>query len=155
MFGFLKRKKVDVYAPAEGPLMDITAVADNVFSQKMLGDGFAVEPQGDTIYAPAEGKVIQVADTHHAVVLDCSGVQVMIHVGLDTVALEGKGFTLRVSEGDVVKKGVPLLQFDRAYIQSQGKSLTTEIVILNADEAVTALEKKWNHGEPVLILHLN
>jgi PTS system glucose-specific IIA component len=155
MFGFLKGKKVDVYAPAEGPLLDITAVPDNVFSQKMLGDGFAVEPQDDTIYAPAEGKVIQVADTHHAVVLDCSGVQVMIHVGLDTVALNGHGFKLCISEGDVVKKGTPLLQFDRAYIQSQGKPLTTVVAILNADEVVAALDKQWNCGEPVLVLRLH
>lgn len=115
MFGFGKRK-LKLAAPVAGRIIDITEVADDVFSSKMMGDGFAVEPsaEADTIVAPCDGEVTLVAKTLHAVALRADGVELLIHVGLDTVELAGEGFHALVKAGDQVRRGTPLLQFDRA-----------------------------------------
>lgn len=153
MFGFGK-KKITVAAPVTGSLIDITDVKDEVFSSKMMGDGFAVEPDGDTVVAPCDGKIVLLANTLHAVALEQDGVQLLIHIGLDTVELDGKGFKPFIKNGDTVKKGDALIQFDRDYLTAQQKPLTTMVVITNMDERVKNLEKDFNNKDKVMTIQV-
>ena len=141
MFGFFNKKKLETYAPIAGKIIDITEVPDQVFSTKMMGDGFAIEPETDVVIVPCDGTVSLVAETKHAVAIESQGVQILIHIGLDTVDLQGQGFTAHVKENDMVKKGAPLITFDRDYIVAQEKPLTTMMVITNMDEKVKTIEK--------------
>ena len=151
MFGFGKKDLV-AGAPAVGRILDITEVKDEVFSAKMMGDGIAVEPEGNEIIAPCDAKVTLVAGTRHAIGLEASGVELLIHVGLDTVELEGKGFEVNVKEGAMVIKGDKLMSFDREYIVSQGKPLTTMLVLTNMDSKVKGVTKKLDQPDGVLVI---
>lgn len=155
MFGFGKKKLV-LAAPFEGKIIDITQVNDPVFSEKMMGDGFAVEPaEGmDTLLAPCAAEVTLVPGTQHAVALKKDGVELLLHVGIDTVSLKGKGFTALVKEGDTVKRGTPLLKFDSTEITAAGKSCITMIVVTNQDDAVKKVEKNLGNASEVMTLEL-
>lgn len=144
MFKFFSHKKIVVFAPVKGSVFDITKVPDAVFSQKMMGDGIAVEPENDMVLAPCDGRVLLISSTKHAIAIESEGVELLIHIGLDTVDLEGQGFDVLVETGSHVKKGEPLITFDREYIQAQKKILTTMMVITNMDDAVKNLEKHLN-----------
>lgn len=153
MFGFGK-KKITIAAPIAGRLMDITDVKDEVFSSKMMGDGFAVEPEGGMIVAPCDGKIMLLANTLHAVALEHEGIELLIHIGLDTVELGGKGFTAEVSTGDTVKKGDALIRFDPDYLTAQQKPLTTMLVITNMEEKVKSLEKDFRDQDKVMTIQV-
>lgn len=153
MFGFGK-KEVIAGTPAVGRIMDITEVKDEVFSTKMMGDGFAVEPESNEIVAPCDARVTLVAGTRHAIGLEASGVELLIHVGLDTVELDGKGFEVDAAEGDQVKKGDRLMHFDREYITSQGKPLTTMLVLTNMDSKVKGITKNLDQPDRVLVIQV-
>lgn len=148
MFGF-KKKNIVISSPVQGEIMDITEVQDDVFSEKMMGDGFAVEPESDIIVAPCDGTLTLLADTLHAVAFESNGVEILVHIGLDTVALQGKGFEAFAVQGEKVKRGDKLLSFDRSYIQSQGKALTTMLVVTNMDK-VAAIVKNLADAAAVL-----
>lgn len=137
---FSKKKELDLYAPITGKLIDITEVKDQVFSQKILGDGIAIEPKEGVLYAPYDCEVVQLFHTLHAIGLKAKDVELLVHIGMDTVELNGEGFKGFVNEGDHVKKGQKLIEFDIDYIKSQGKEATTPIVITNMD-AVKSLNK--------------
>lgn len=137
MFGNLfkkKEQKIELYAPLEGSFVYIKDVADPVFSQEMLGKGMAIEPTNALLVAPADAKVEQVFDTKHAVVLNIKGVEVLIHIGLDTVKMQGAGFEAFVKNGEDVKKGQKLISFSPELIKEQGHPLTTVMVICNHDQ---------------------
>lgn len=124
-----------VYSPAAGTLRALSAIEDPAFSAGALGKGCAIEPSAGEIYAPFDGVVRQIAQTHHAVGLTSdTGLKVLIHVGMNTVELNGKYFDAKVKEGDRVKKGQLLLTFDLPAIQAAGYRLTTPVVITNPDE---------------------
>lgn len=137
---FSKKKELDLYAPITGKFIDITEVKDQVFSQKILGDGIAIEPKEGVLYAPYDCEVVQLFHTLHAIGLKAKDVELLVHIGMDTVELNGEGFKGFVNEGDHVKKGQKLIEFDIDYIKSQGKEATTPIVITNMD-AVKSLNK--------------
>lgn len=137
---FSKKKELDLYAPITGELIDITEVKDQVFSQKILGDGVAIEPKEGVLYAPFDCEVIQLFHTLHAIGLKAKDVEILVHIGMDTVELNGEGFKGFVNEGDHVKKGQKLIEFDIDYIKSKGKEATTPIVITNMD-LVKSLDK--------------
>jgi PTS system glucose-specific IIA component len=136
-----KKKKLTIYAPVAGKVMDVTEVPDAVFAGKMMGDGVGIEPEGNVIAAPCDGKVILIANTLHALAIEAQGVEILIHVGMDTVELGGQGFTSHVKCGDTIKKGDKLISFDREYIIEKGKPLITPIVITNMEQAVVSIEK--------------
>ena len=120
-------------APMEGEVIPLAEVPDPVFSKGVVGQGVGIVPSGDTVYAPAAGKIIVAAKTGHAFGIDCdSGIQLLIHVGIDTVSLEGRGFDVKVSAGTMVEKGAPLVTFDRAVIEEAGYSLVTPVRVTNA-----------------------
>lgn len=109
MFHFLKGKNKEnvLYAPCKGKVVPLSEVPDPTFSEKILGDGFAVIPSEGKIYAPTDGEIAMVFDTLHAITLtSSSGTEILIHIGLDTVTLKGAPFTAHVAAGDQVKKEI-------------------------------------------------
>ncbi|MGP4078741.1 N-acetylglucosamine-specific PTS transporter subunit IIBC [Pseudalkalibacillus sp. R45] len=145
----------DFASPIEGRIIPITNVDDPTFSERMMGDGFAVEPTGKTIASPVDGKVINLFPTKHAIGIESkNGYEILIHVGLDTVELNGEGFQAYVKAGDEVKQGQKLLGLDLDYLQKNAKSTVTPIIFTNLDEGERVELKKSgtiNQGETNVI----
>lgn len=153
MFEFLKKTKFEIVSPASGRLKPITEVVDEVFSSKALGDGFAVEPQKDEVYSPVEGTIEAVFPTMHAIGMKCSnGTEILIHVGVNTVELNGEGFESFISKGQKVKAGQLLLKFDIESIKTKVPS-TDIIVILTSGESCEVLKngQMINNGEKDIV----
>jgi PTS system glucose-specific IIA component len=130
MFGFLKRKPRVIHAPIDGQLLDIESVDDEVFSQKMAGDGLAIYPIGDIFRAPIDGVISKIFSTNHAFsIKNSKDLEVLVHIGLETVALKGKGFERLAKEGDEVKIGDPIIKVDLNYIKANAKDIVTPILI--------------------------
>lgn len=124
-----------VYSPLEGKLIPMTEVPDETFASKALGDGVAVIPEKGCVYAPFDGEVEMVYDTGHAIgLVREDGMEVLIHVGINTVELGGKYYTAKVSNGQKIKKGDLLLEFDMDEIAKAGYSLVTPVIVTNSDE---------------------
>ena len=135
---FFKRspQKSDVVfqSPLNGRFLPLSEVPDETFSQKILGDGFAVDPSDGLVVSPVDGEVIQLFRTKHALgIKSAEGLEILIHVGVDTVKLNGEGFTALVAVGQKVKAGDKLLQFDLAIIKAKAKSAITPVVITNME----------------------
>lgn len=124
----------EVHSVADGEVINIEDVKDPVFSQKMMGDGFAVEPENGHIVSPVAGKVTSVFPTKHALgLVTDNGLEVLVHIGLDTVSLEGKPFEVKVSEGQTVAAGDLLVEADLDAIHEAGRETSTIVVFTNAD----------------------
>ena len=118
-------KPATVSAPVEGQLESLTSVPDRTFSEKMMGDGVAINPSNGVVRAPADATVISIMDTKHGIILQLkNGAQILIHIGLDTVNLKGKYFESTVKNGDKVKKGDILIRFDKKQILAAGYNLS-------------------------------
>lgn len=156
MFGFLKKKdkKHLLGAVATGKAVSIKEVNDPTFAEEILGKGVAVIPADGKIYAPADGQIGMVFDTLHAVSLTTDyGAEILIHVGLDTVKLNGEGFEGHVKAGDSVNKGDLLLTVDLEKVKAAGYDIITPMLICNTGDyaAVEAMAgKEVNAGEDVL-----
>ncbi|MCH4458341.1 beta-glucoside-specific PTS transporter subunit IIABC [Staphylococcus haemolyticus] len=125
----------DVYAPLNGLIVPLSEVDDPIFSEGMMGKGLAIQPENYEIKAPIDGTISMVAVSKHAIGITSSdGIELLIHVGLDTVKLNGKGFYLLVSENEKVKIGQPILKFDASYIKEQGYDIITPVLITNSSE---------------------
>ena len=121
-------------APVSGFLMPLESVPDPVFAQRMVGDGISVDPISNVLRAPCDGEIIQIHSSHHAVTLrTAEGVEILMHVGLDTVELRGEGFSPQVKLGAQVTSGDPLLEFDIDYVALHAKSLLTQIIVTNTE----------------------
>ena len=138
MFDFLKRKKQpqELKAMVSGEVIPITKVKDDVFSSCMLGNGIAIHPtdkQKVTVVAPADGKItITMEGTNHAVGLRIAeGFDVLIHIGIDTISLNGKGFTSYIKTGQKVKAGEKLIEFDKSLIES--RELCSDVILIALD----------------------
>ena len=124
----------EVHSVADGQVITIENVKDPVFSQKMMGDGFAVEPENGHIVSPVAGKITSIFPTKHALgLVTDNGLEVLVHIGLDTVSLEGKPFEVKVSEGQTVAAGDLLVEADLDAIHEAGRETTTVVVFTNAD----------------------
>jgi len=122
-------------SPLSGDVIALEEVADEAFSQKVLGDGVAIRPHEGKVVAPCDARVETVIESRHAIGLACdNGAELLIHVGLNTVNLQGEHFRPLVKEGDVVKAGTPLLEFDKEAIERAGYDLTTPVLVINSDE---------------------
>ncbi len=142
MFGFLKRKVREVKAPADGKIVALESVNDEVFSQKLVGDGVAIIPVSNVFTAPIDGTISKIFSTNHAYsIKSTKDMEVMVHIGLDTVALDGNGFERIANEGDEVKAGDAIIRVDLAYIREHAKDIITPIVISDESD-VTSIEKK-------------
>lgn len=126
---------LQIMSPLHGEVIALETVADDAFAQKALGDGIAIRPQSGQVVAPCDARVETLIDSHHAVGLSCdNGAELLIHVGLNTVNLQGQHFRPLVKEGDVVKAGTPLLEFDKEAIERAGYDLTTPVLVINSDD---------------------
>ena len=125
----------EIKSPMNGTVIPLSEVPDAVFSSEMLGKGFGVEPSEGKAYAPVDGEVTTIFDTKHAIgLMSKHGVELLIHIGMDTVKLNGKGFDVKVKTGDQVKAGDLLAEFDMDLIKGEGYPVTTAVVVTNTDD---------------------
>jgi glucose-specific phosphotransferase system IIA component len=141
VFGFLKKDSKDIVAPVTGTCIAITEVEDKVFSSKAMGDGFAVVPEDDTIVSPITGEIVMTFPTKHAFgVKSKEDVEILVHIGIDTVNLNGEGFTMLAKEGAKVKAGDPIVRVDRTALTQKGVNLTTMVVFTGGYEKEVNLD---------------
>ena len=146
MFGFLKKNdKAEkaaavetgevIGAPIKGTAVPSSEISDPTFREEMLGKGMAIRPAEGKVYAPADGRIEVMIESMHAVsMVSDGGAEILLHIGLDTVALKGKHFTGHVKEGDRVKKGDLLLEFDQKAIEAAGYDMISPVIICNSDD---------------------
>ncbi|ELK48820.1 UNVERIFIED_CONTAM: glucose-specific PTS transporter subunit IIBC [Halobacillus marinus] len=142
----VREGELDFVSPIKGKIMPITEVPDQVFSGKMMGDGFAMEPEDGKIVSPINGKVLNVFPTKHAIGLQAdNGTEILIHIGIDTVGLKGEGFTDRIAEGDEVKQGQTMMEVDLDFVKENAPSIVTPIVFTNLEEGQSVTIKASGH----------
>lgn len=152
---FNKKEATTIFSPITGEIVNIEKVPDPVFNQKMMGEGAAIIPTEGKVVAPVNGEIIQVAPTKHAIgILAEDGSEILIHVGLETVALNGEGFQVHTSVGEKVQVGQALMDFDLSYIKENAKDIITPVVITNSSTSNKAYnqtaETNGKAGETVL-----
>lgn len=129
-----KDEGIVILNPVDGEVVTLDKVPDEVFSQKMLGDGFAVKPSGEKVYAPVAGEVKVLFPTLHAIAIETKeGIEILVHIGIDTVELKGEGFEAHVKIGDQVNAGDLLVSFNKKIIEDGGKDTITPVIITNMD----------------------
>jgi PTS system, glucose subfamily, IIA component len=130
----LGESRMEILSPANGDLLDLSKVPDDVFSQKLMGEGFAVESADGDIYAPVSGEIGMIFPTKHAIIIATEdGIEVLIHMGIDTVKMDGKGFELFCEMGQKVKAGDKLAHMDKAVFQAEGYPTVTPVIFTNLD----------------------
>ncbi|RKF18065.1 PTS glucose transporter subunit IIA [Alginatibacterium sediminis] len=126
---------IDIIAPISGEIVPIEEVPDVVFAEKIVGDGIAIKPTGNRMVAPCDGTIGKIFETNHAFSMETSdGVELFVHFGIDTVELKGEGFTRIGEEGQDVKMGDTIIEFDLELLEKKAKSTLTPVVISNMDE---------------------
>lgn len=146
MFGLFKKNKkeesLNFVAPVSGKAVDLSQVPDPVFAQKMAGEGLGIDSTGDIIVAPCDGELTLVFKTKHAFAMTLdNGIEVLVHIGIETVSLNGEGFEQLAEQGTRVKAGTPIIKIDREFIKNKGLSLVTPVLITNPD-TVKSLDVK-------------
>lgn len=122
-------------SPISGEVIALAQVPDEAFASKAVGDGVAIRPTGKTVVAPANGVVVKIFNTNHAFCLETeSGAEVVVHMGIDTVALNGQGFSRLVEEGETVTAGQPILELDLVYLNANARSMISPVVVSNMDD---------------------
>lgn len=131
----VETEKNTLYLPIEGEVIPLADIGDGVFSDAVLGQGCGIQPKDETVYAPVNGTVTNIADTKHAVgILSDDGVEILIHVGMDTVDMNGDGFQVLIKADQKVKCGQPLLKFSMEKIKAAGHPSTTAFIVTNSDD---------------------
>ncbi|WP_430247519.1 PTS glucose transporter subunit IIA [Providencia sp. PAZ2] len=126
---------IEIIAPLSGEIVNIEDVPDVVFAEKIVGDGIAIKPSGNKIVAPVDGTIGKIFETNHAFSIESDdGIELFVHFGIDTVELKGEGFKRIAEEGQSVKKGDVIIEFDLALLEEKAKSVLTPVVISNMDE---------------------
>lgn len=133
-------EKIEVFAPIKGEVVALENVPDKVFADKSLGAGIAVIPDEGKVYSPVDGKVTMIMDSKHGIAIEAEeGLQLLIHIGLETVKLNGKYFKAHVQNGDLVKKGDLLIEFDKEKIEAEGYNLITPILVVNINDYIKSV----------------
>lgn len=151
MFNLFKKKRNEVASPMTGQVIPITEVEDAVFSSKAMGDGFVVRPSEGNVYSSIKGKVTSIFPTKHAIgLVDEKGLEVLVHIGIDTVELAGNGFEITVQEGANVDFDTQLATVDLAYLQSKNKPTTTMVIWTNGAEATLAIKPRQYTAKTII-----
>ncbi|MQS75500.1 PTS sugar transporter subunit IIA [Companilactobacillus halodurans] len=160
MFGLKSKKKqlFEVVSPISGECIPIDEVNDEVFSKKMVGDGFAVKPDDSSniVVSPVSGKIVALPDSKHAIGIqsDINDINILVHIGLNTVNLHGKGFSSKVKLNQSVKIGQPIMEINRKILKQANVDMTTMVVFTDGYNGSIELGSKKNHsiksGQPVL-----
>lgn len=154
MFKFFKSKEIEIVAPMTGKAVAITEVEDPVFGEKMIGDGLAIEPTDGLVLAPCKGKVVQIFPTNHAVGIETKeGFDLLIHLGIDTVELNGEGFERLVEEGQDVEVGTPIIRMDIDLVAKKEKPTITPVIITTMDKikSIETITGQVIAGESVIM----
>ena len=134
----MKKTEKTLLAVCDGEAIELSYVPDEVFAEKMLGEGFAIIPSGQNFFAPADGEIVNISDTLHAYSIKTDGgLEVLLHIGIDTVELRGEGFTPRVRVGERVRAGDVVAVADTVFIEKKGFSTVTPVVVTNPDELLS------------------
>lgn len=154
MFGFFKNKGTMLGAPVNGKAVPISQVSDPTFGEEILGKGVAIIPTDGKVYAPVDGEISMMFDTLHAFSMTSTdGIEILVHIGLDTVSLKGEPFKAHVEAGATVKKGDLVLTADLDAIKSAGLDTITPIIICNTDDYLKVegfTGKEVQHGDDIL-----
>ena len=148
LFDKFKKKdtSIKLVAPMDGEVIDVTEVADPVFAQKMVGDGVAIKPTSGTIVSPCDGVIKLLFPTGHAMGIEVDGVELLLHLGMDTVELKGEGFTTYIKQGDTVTAGQKIIDMDLDLIQEKGYLTVSPLIITNGD-VVASMNKHLGQVE--------
>ena len=132
----------DFEMPIQGNIIPLSEVPDDVFAQGMMGPGFAILPTGNVLHSPVDGRVVSVFPTKHAIGIETdTGIEILIHVGLDTVKLKGEGFETLVEQGQLVQRGDALLKLDLEFLSANAPSIATPVIFTNlTDQKVTVMK---------------
>lgn len=134
MFNIFSKKKTSLGSVGDGKVIDLSTVEDEAFASKAIGEGVAIELLGNVVHSPIDGEVAVLFNTKHAFVIHTKdNLDILVHIGFDTVNLKGEGFKALVSQGDIIKRGDPIIKFDKEFINSKGLSTTTVVVITNME----------------------
>ena len=128
---------ITLLAPLSGVVVPLEQVPDPVFAERTVGDGIAIDPTSQVLVAPCDGRVIQIHRAGHAVTIEAGGLEILMHIGLDTVELKGQGFTPKVEAGSVVRAGDPLIAFDADFVATHARSLLTEVIVTSMDRVAS------------------
>jgi glucose-specific phosphotransferase system IIA component len=135
MLNFFSNNRITIKAPITGNIHELKDVPDHVFAQKIIGDGIAIEPTENILYSPVKGQIVQIFPTLHAIGIETKeGIEILIHLGIDTVELKGEGFTSFIEKGQKVNIGDKLLEIDWDYVKGKVPSIMTPIIITNMDK---------------------
>lgn len=161
MLGFFKKQKEEnknevICAPVKGKAVESKEVSDPTFAEELLGAGMAIIPTEGKVYSPVDGKISMCIDSNHAVgIMSDAGTEILVHVGLDTVSLKGQHYTAHMKEGDSVKKGDLLLEFDMEAIKAAGFDVITPVIVTNSfdyKEVIRFTGKDVEVGDKVMEL---
>ncbi|CAH2714039.1 PTS system glucose-specific EIIA component [Neobacillus rhizosphaerae] len=148
-------KEFQLLSPVDGETFDLSLMPDPVFAQKMAGDGVAINTSGDIFVAPADGEITLILETNHAYGMRMdSGMEVLVHIGVDTVELGGEGFTRLIEPGQNVKAGTPIIKIDREFLLEKNYCLHTPLLITNIDKTKSItphLNQSVKSGEGIAI----
>ena len=145
--------EIFILAPLDGSVVALEDVPDEVFAQKMVGDGVAIDPSGSLALAPVAGELVKLFPGGHAFGIATSeGVELIVHIGLDTIELKGTGFENIATEGQQVTVGTPIVRFDRATIEQQGKVIVSPVVSTGAGTIVRRATGKVQAGRDILFV---
>jgi sugar PTS system EIIA component len=144
--------EIHVLAPIDGTAVDLENVPDEVFAQKMVGDGVAIDPTGNVAIAPIAGTLVKLFPGGHAFAIASSDVELIVHIGLDTIELEGKGYENIATEGQEVQAGTPIVRFDRATIEQEGKVVISPVVSTGSGTVVRRATGTVRAGHDVLFV---
>lgn len=145
--------EINVLAPLDGTVVDLETVPDDVFAQKMVGDGVAIAPSGQVAVAPVAGTLVKLFPGGHAFgIATGEGFELIVHLGLDTIELKGQGFENIATEGQVVQAGTPIVRFDRTVIEGLGKVMLSPVVSTGNGTIVRRATGSVQAGQDVLFV---
>lgn len=146
MFGLFTKKEIEMYAPVKGESIDLSRVNDQVFAQKMMGDGLAFNMEEGLVCAPCDCEVKMLFPTLHAIGLEANNVEILIHIGMDTVSLNGEGFKAYVKQGDRLKKGQKMIEVDLDLLKEKNIDLCTPMIITSKENIIS--DRKYGKVSP-------